>query len=215
MPKLIDITGKVFGSWKAIRYLGKERWLCVCQSCGREAIRKSHRLKVQKNGICNKCFLGSLIKHGHAIVRNVSRAYNVWHSMKQRCENSRNLGYSNYGGRGIKVCLRWQKFEMFLRDMGNPPEGLSIERKNNDGDYEPSNCKWATKRQQGNNRSTNRFVILDGLRITVTEAAREIGYRPESFRAALKRRGIRPDQIPIIYRIPRVPKSKQRGFELS
>ncbi len=72
--------------------------------------------------------------------------------MIDRCSNLKNKAWKNYGGRGIKICERWEKFENFLSDMGTPPVGLTLERKNNDGDYDPSNCKWATYKEQANNR---------------------------------------------------------------
>lgn len=77
--------------------------------------------------------------------------------MKQRCYNRHKSGYENYGGRGIKVCKRWlEGFENFLKDMGEKPEGMSLERKNNDKDYSKSNCYWATPKQQANNRRKRR-----------------------------------------------------------
>ena len=80
--------------------------------------------------------------------------YHTWESIHQRCKNPKNPGYKWYGGRGIKVCKRWHKFENFYEDMGDKPEGLTLERINNDGDYEPGNCEWATwKEQRKNQRS--------------------------------------------------------------
>lgn len=75
-----------------------------------------------------------------------------WENMKQRCNNPNNQGYKNYGGRGIKVCGRWHSFENFYADMGDCPEGLTLERKDNDGNYEPGNCRWATWKEQGKNK---------------------------------------------------------------
>jgi hypothetical protein len=82
--------------------------------------------------------------------------HRAWVNMRQRCLNPHDRRYKDYGGRGIKVCERWMKFENFVADMGERPAGLTLERKNNDGDYEPGNCCWATPKQQANNRRKPR-----------------------------------------------------------
>jgi hypothetical protein len=81
-----------------------------------------------------------------------SRVYRIWKAMKCRCFNPQALKYPDYGGRGITVCERWLRFENFYADMGEPPPGMSLDRIDNDGNYEPSNCRWATSEQQAANR---------------------------------------------------------------
>src|ERR1035441_9024035 len=94
-------------------------------------------------------------RHGEAEGRNGKRCsheYKVWANMQQRCFNAKCGGYQNYGGRDITVCKRWAVYTNFLADMGRCPAGLTLERKNNDGNYTPKNCKWATWTEQENNR---------------------------------------------------------------
>lgn len=110
------------------------------------AINRSHdNESFVKIGLANT-------RHGHTRSGKESRVYSSWHSMGQRCRNPRATGYADYGGRGITICLRWQVFENFLADMGERPIGTSLDRIDNDGNYEPSNCRWATRTQQTFNR---------------------------------------------------------------
>lgn len=104
--------------------------------------------------------------HGHSRTPE----YNVWQLMMQRCFNPKNKRYIRYGARGITVCESWQYFPNFIADMGKrPSDGHSIERKNNNGNYEPGNCYWATRTEQDNNTSKSRFLDHDGKRLTVKQ----------------------------------------------
>lgn len=101
--------------------------------------------------------------------------YEIWKSMRKRCRNPNDNHYANYGGRGIRVCERWESFEVFSADMGPKPFGFCIERLNNNGDYEPDNCIWASRVDQNNNRRSNHFVELRGKRMTLSQAIRVSG----------------------------------------
>ena len=101
--------------------------------------------------------------------------YRSWSHMVGRCRNPQNDAWHNYGGRGIQVCARWNSFESFLADMGERPAGMSIDRINNDGNYEPGNCRWATTKQQRMNARTNHMVTFNGKTQSVTEWAKETG----------------------------------------
>lgn len=105
-----------------------------------------------------------------------------------RCYDSNAANYDRYGGRGIKVCERWHKFENFYADMGDKPKGLSIDRyPNNDGDYEPPNCRWATDSEQNRNRSNNRMLEMDGRAQLLVDWSMETGLSVQVIRARLQR----------------------------
>jgi hypothetical protein len=113
--------------------------------------------------------------------------------MINRCHRPTTSGYHKYGARGIVVCERWHTFVNFLADMGEPPEGMSIERKNNDGNYEPSNCRWATAIEQANNKTTSRFIENHGRRMTLSQWARETGIKEATIDMRL-RKGWSPEK---------------------
>lgn len=160
-----DLTGSTFGYLTAIRRLEDTRasgypWLCIC-ACGKEATVRIESLAQGKTLSCGCKRIEACLartKHGHSRRIGKTKTYIVWRAMHQRCKQPKNNHYKYYGGRGIKICERWGSYENFLIDMGERPDGLSIDRINNDGDYEPSNCRWATHTQQMNN--TRRWPKL-------------------------------------------------------
>lgn len=147
--KLIDLAGTKFGDWtvvsRAASQAGQTRWLCVCK-CGEQRSVSAINLRSGRTTGCGR-HRQPKVKHGAC----GTRAYAIWAGMIQRCNNKSRNSYKNYGGRGITVCERWLSFENFLQDMGHPPEGQSIERKDNDQGYSPENCVWATDTVQARN----------------------------------------------------------------
>lgn len=104
-----------------------------------------------------------------------TRIYGIWCAMITRCRNPNCKAYPNYGGRGITVCKRWQRFENFYADMGDRPEGMCLERRDNDKGYSPANCVWASRVTQGRNRRGRHRLKVDGVEKTMSEWAEETG----------------------------------------
>jgi hypothetical protein len=164
MAKLVDISGERFGRLVVIAKSPVKRssgamWDCVCD-CGREAQVDSLKLRkgLTVSCGCKRAEGLSNLTHGHS---KSSPAYKSWKAMRHRCLNPQSDQWEWYGGRGITICERWGDFAAFLEDMGERPPGKTIDRINPEGNYEPSNCRWATPKQQA---ETNRGVKQAGNR---------------------------------------------------
>ena len=125
-------------------------------------------------------------RHGHAKENLVTRSYTAWMNMKERCRGHQDHPHC-YSGKGVTVCERWFLFSNFLEDMGEPGKGMTLDRIDNDGIYEPLNCRWATRKQQQNNRATNRILVCNGKTQTLAQWAEEVGIRPNTILYRLKR----------------------------
>lgn len=125
--------------------------------------------------------------------RRPTRVYVAWRAMHQRCLDPRSTRHHLYGGRGIEICQRWRKFELFYEDMGDPPAGHSLERIDSNGNYEPANCRWADPVTQANNKNSNHWIEFNGKKQTMMQWSRELGIPYSTLRNRL-RKGWHPDK---------------------
>lgn len=176
MSKRLDMLGMKIGRLTVVEFAGIQNslvmWKCKCE-CGNEIIRsgsvlKRHRVNscgcLQKDSTVARCW-----KHG----KTRDKTWKCWQNILFRCNNPKCKGFHNYGGRGITVCERWNSFDNFLSDMGDCPEGLTIERKDTNGNYCPENCIWADCITQQNNRRDNFIINFNGQEYTAAELGRK------------------------------------------
>lgn len=154
-------VGAVFGRLTAISLGTGKRWHCVCE-CGNTTLTSAQNLNSGKAKSCG-CLAREIVsKKSTTHGASDTRAHNTWSGIIQRCTNQNGKQWADYGGRGITVCDEWRDFANFLRDMGQPPGGFSIERLDNNAGYNKANCIWADKKTQQRNRRVNRLVTING-----------------------------------------------------
>lgn len=168
------MVGNKFFKWTVLSQVIKpdqsyKSWQCVCD-CGTFQVIPSHTLKAGKSKQCRKCAF-----HRHN--QSKTNTYKIWAGIINRCTNQNSSIYHRYGGRGIKVCERWLKFENFIEDMGERPPKLELDRINNDGNYEPLNCRWVDDKTNVNNR--NLKDIMPGNKFGKWLVLERVSHKPD------------------------------------
>ena len=192
--KLIH-SGDRFGNWVvlyATSYGRRKYWLCQCD-CGNKAEVVSSKLRGGYSKRCNECRIKELRSNPTRQTHGFSNAdglkgetYYIWRSMKARIKNPNHHKYPSHGGSGLTLDPRWEKFEQFLEDIGEKPyQGASIERVDNEFGYWPSNCVWANRFEQGNNRHDNRIITANGKTQCSAWWARETGLKRKTIEQRL------------------------------
>ncbi len=189
---VVDMVGQTYGRLLILREdsardtNGGIKWLCACD-CGATKAISGLQLRRGDTISCG-CANSERMRfsppqrtHG----MSGTKTHKVWIAMRRRCNEENHQDYPYYGGRGIQVCDRWMRFENFFEDMGRCPRGSTIERKDVDGDYEPSNCEWATRTSQMNNTRRNHRLTYEGRTMTMAEWSREVGMSYTKLRARI------------------------------
>jgi len=194
MPETASLVGRTLGRQFVIAdgpdYIysnGKReiRSWCRCECGSPPRLLYNRRLLKGDVNACKHC---QNIQHGHTFVGKISRTFRAWASMINRCANHKHKQFKDWGGRGIKVCERWQTFSNFLADMGECPEGLTLDRwPNNNGNYEPGNCRWATRKQQQRNMRSNRILTVGNITDCLAALCERFSVDNGTVRARLRR----------------------------
>jgi hypothetical protein len=182
-PAATDLTDRRFGRLVAKVREGQRHgfavWRCQCD-CGAFPTIKSVSLTSGRTRSCGclarEMAAKRLTTHGMC----GTKIHQVWRGMLQRCGDPNYPRYADHGGRGITICDRWRSFDAFYADMGDVPPGLSIDRIDNNGNYEPGNCRWATAKTQNANKRNTKMVTLDGKTQTVADWCRHFGVSPSA-----------------------------------
>lgn len=215
MPKIIDLTGQKFGSLTVISFLHQDKfrnaiWLCECNSCGAKNPYIGSSITKGRRTHCRGCNHFNH-KHGDA---NKTKEYRSYRHMLNRCYNKNDIQYPNYGGRGIEVCERWRSsYENFLSDIGRAPTPKhSLDRINNDSNYGPSNCRWATPLEQMNNQRKTRFITYKGETLPFSDFCRKYGVPQDVMRGRIHKLGW---SIELALQTPKIKKGHSLKWALT
>lgn len=206
--------GARFGHLTIIEDLGLQfadkcnrRTVKVRCDCGSIRIVTLKQLKAGNNKSCGCTRSSSHIRHGHTAKGKTSPTYHIWASMIKRCTNPNSHDWGLYGGRGIMVCSEWALFENFLTDMGEKPEGLTLDRIDPNGNYCPENCRWATLSEQARNKRNSFKITFKGITLPLFDWAERLGLKPTCLQQRLGKLGW---SIEMALTTPQLP----RGFRI-
>lgn len=188
-----NVSGMRFGRLVVMDRVGSLResatWNCLCD-CGNSTIQTTKAMVSGNTRSCG-CLFNEVRKSSGKANRthgmSNTRIFSIWNAMRGRCSNANNDDYVNYGGRGIKVCERWDRFENFLHDMGEPEDGMTIDRKDVNGHYEPTNCRWASYTEQARNTRANRMISAFSQSMTLAQWSDETGLNSSTIANRIKR----------------------------
>lgn len=194
----LELAGKRFGRLVVTAFAGtgllpngdhKSKWSCVCD-CGTEIVVFGSSLTTSNTTSCGCFRTEAQARRSTSHGMTGSRTYRIWQAMLNRCRNTNIPNFARYGGRGIRVCPEWEKFERFHADMGDAPPGMSIDRIDNNGNYEPGNCRWASRFTQARNKSTNRVIQFNGQSMCLKQWAERLGMDQASLAERIQRWGL-------------------------
>ena len=175
MGKIVDIKGKKFNRLTVLEYVGNSKWLCKC-ACGKETIVLGADIRSGHTKSCG-CYNSEQAKLRNSTHNKTkTRLYETWEHIKRRCYSITCNDYKNYGSRGIKVCDEWRNDFMAFYNwaiQNGYDDNLTIDRIDNNGNYEPSNCRWVDRYIQANNTRRNHYYIVNGEKLTISEIARK------------------------------------------
>lgn len=209
---MLKIAGQRYGRLVAIEQVALRHgegwlWAFACD-CGARVVLPGARVRFGNTSSCGCLHREQVAAQARTHGLSHRPEHNAWITMRRRCEDPKVIGYMNYGGRGISVCERWQVFANFIADMGlRPGVGYSVDRIDNDRGYEPGNCRWATRREQGYNKRTSRVVEINGARVSLAKIAHEHGLPPKILRSRVIRLGWALEHA---LATPYTPRSTQR-----
>jgi hypothetical protein len=195
-----DLTGQQFGRWTVISRAASDHhnryfWNCRCV-CGGTAAVSSNSLRRGHSQSCGclklERLIAAVVTHGHSRrgsgKHSKSGTYRCWQNMLARCLRPQHPKFHNHGGRGITICSQWiESFEQFLADMGEQPPGLTLERIDNDGNYEPTNCRWATYLEQNRNHRRNHRLTVGNETLVLEDWAKRLGTAPSTITGRMQR----------------------------